>query len=310
MTNLEKNKLLDKIREHSPIFKPSGSFRYRIRCPICGDSQKDLEDSHCYIKCSNNPDEPLLYYCFLCNAKGAVDKYFLSKLDMDDKEISNFISFKYNKIGNIKNTNIDIVTGTPILDSPQIRYIEDRLGVGFTLSDYERFKIIWDWDQLSRYISNQRVKNSLPNNMHSVSFLSDDKSSFLTRSYSDRNGRWNKTQILESDNKSFYTIKSSFDLFTKDRIEINICEGIFDALSIYKNFTSCENSVYIAVLGSDYISGVTLSIMKGIIGKNVVLKFYIDSNIDENSLKQRLKKYKWLFDDIYIYKNIKYKKDR
>ena len=63
------------------------SIRYRIRCPICGDSQKDFKDSHCYIKCSDDPNEPLLYKCFLCNAKGMVNEDFLKMLQIKGDDI-------------------------------------------------------------------------------------------------------------------------------------------------------------------------------------------------------------------------------
>lgn len=307
MTNLEKQQLLAEIEKHSEIFKKSGRYQYRIRCPICGDSQKDLTDSHCYIKCTDNPDEALLYNCFLCNRGGVVGKKFLMKLGIDSNTATKFTSDKYNKLGSLKNTNIDLITGTPILNSPQVRYIEKRLGPGFTHDDYERFKIIWNWDHIYRSVTNKRILNSLPNDRVSVSFLSDDKSSILTRAYTDEFGRWSKKEIFPSENRAIYTIKSMIDLFTKDIIEVNIAEGVFDVLSIYKNFTYCENSVYIAVLGSDYLSGIMFAIMKGFIGKNVIVRIYLDSEIDDIALKKSLFKYKWLFQNIFLYKNIKNK---
>lgn len=309
MTNLEKQEILKEIEKHSEVFKQVSRFQYRIRCPICKDSIKDLTDSHCYIKCTDNPDELLLYNCFLCNRGGVVGKKFLEALGIDLNTATRLISFdRYNKIGNIKNMDIDVVTGKPLLKSPQVRYIEKRLGEGFTYDDYDRFKIIWDWDNIYRSITNKRILNSLPNDRLSLSFLSDDKCSILTRAYDDSYGRWSKKSIFQSDNRAIYTIKSTIDLFTKDIIEVNIAEGIFDVLSIYKNFTHSENSVYIAVLGSDYISGIMFAIMKGLIGNNIIIRIYLDAEIDDKPLKKQLNKYyKWLFKDIFIYKNIKSK---
>lgn len=311
MNNIDKNKILNEIEKYSPVFKPAGRFQYRIRCPICGDSQKNINDAHCYIKCSTDPDEPILYHCFLCNAGDRVNVNFFKKLlssdNIPDDVFQLVSSYKYNRIGSLKKVDVDIVTGTPILDSPQVKYIESRLGTGFTYEDYDRFKIIWDWSNIHKSISDKRILNRLPNNFHSVTFLSDDKSVILTRQYDDNNGRWNNMNIFQSENRSMYTIKTTLNLFTKDQIVVNICEGVFDALSIYKNFNDCENSIYLAVLGSEYISGVNYIIAKGVIGSNVDIRIYIDGDQDMDQLRKRLKRYKWLFNSISILENIKYK---
>lgn len=306
MTNIEKQKILDEIEKHSEVFSKASRFQYRIRCPVCGDSQKNLSDSHCYIKCTDNPDEPLLFNCFLCNKGGIVGKDFLLKLGIDNNIAETLEGRKYNRINLLKNNDINLITGHPMLRSPQIRYIENRLGPGFTKEDYDRFKIVWDFDGIYKFITNQRLKNSLPSNIDTISFLSDDKTSLMTRTMSDES-IWRKISLVNSETRSVYTIKTQLDLFTSEEIEVNIAEGIFDILSVYKNFSNNENSVYIATLGSDYISGINYAIMKGIIGNNVIIKIYIDNDniVNEYKLKMKLKKFKWLFKNIYIYKNIK-----
>ena len=109
---------------------------------------------------------------------------------------------------------------------------------------------------------------------------------------------------MHSDSKSFYVIKAVIDLFTKDEIVINIAEGIIDVLSIYKNFNDGPNSVFIASLGSDYIGALEYAIGKGFIGDNVTVKIYIDQDQNEKELIRALKKYKWIFNNIFIYRNI------
>lgn len=302
-----KHKIIDEIEKHVDVFIKSSAIQYRIRCPICGDSQKNPKDAHCYIKCSYDPNEPLLFNCFKCNAGGRVTGSFLRKLGINSDLIGAVDNWRYNKIWSMKKVDIDIITGTPLLTSPQARYIENRLGSGFTESDYDRFRIIWDMNTIYPYITNQRVKNTMPNNMNSVSFLSDDKSVMLTRYFDDYGDRWRKIKLFPSENRAFYTIKSTLDLFTKDVIEVNIAEGIMDVLSIYRNFNNVENSVFIATLGSDYIGGIDYAISKGLIGYNVIIKIYVDNDIDMKILKMKLKKYKWLFYHIHIYENIKSK---
>ena len=64
-----------------------------------------------------------------------------------------------------------------------------------------------------------------------------------------------------------------------------------------------KNSVFIAVLSSDYFKGVEYCINKGIIGSNVDLNFYLDQDVSEIKLKKELKQIKWVFGDIKLYKN-------
>ena len=302
-----KHQILAEIENNVDVFRKVNSIQYRIRCPICGDSQKNPKDAHCYIKCSDDPGEPLLFNCFKCNAGGVVDKTFLNKLGLKSNLTSQLSKQRYSKIGTIKKLNIDVVTGTPVLNSPQTRYIEDRLGTGFEYDDYDRFKIIWNMNEIKNHINDIRILNTLPSSNDSISFISDDRSCILIRSFYNEDNRWRKIKILNSNTKSFYTIKSTLDLFTSDTITVNIAEGIMDIISVYKNFNDGSNSVYIASLGSDYISALEYMMMKGFVGKNIEVKIYIDSDIDDRSFKYKLKKFKWLFKKISIFKNIKSK---
>lgn len=299
-----KHQIINEIQQKVNVFKPVPPIRYRIRCPYCGDSQKNPRDAHCYIKCSPDPSEPLQFKCFLCNRKGIVRKDFLDLLGVDPKLSEQIDRQKYNRISAFReNNDLKMIIGEPNLASRQVKYIESRLGPGFTLDDYDRFKIIWDMKGIYDHITDQRVINTMPSNLDSVSFLSDDKSMILNRSFQDEY-RWRKIKLFPNDITSFYTIKVTLDLFTKDPIVVNIAEGIFDVLSIYKNFTDTPNSVHIATLGSDYTAAVDYAISKGFIGSNIILKIYYDSNISGKKVASQLKQYKWAFGGIFLYKNI------
>lgn len=302
-----KQKILEEIQKHSSVFIKVTAVQYRIRCPMCGDSQKNSRDAHCYIKCTFDPNEPIVFKCHKCNVGGKVTTKFLDKLGIKMDEASALDMQVYNRITSIKKTNINLITGDPVMNSMQVKYIEQRLGNGFTVDDYDKFKIIWNVNTVYPYVSDARTRNMIPSNIDSVSFLSDDKSTLLIRSFMDDGSRWRKLPLFPSENKSFYTIKSTLDLFTKDQIVVNIAEGVFDVLSAYKNFNDGPNSIFIATLGSDYISAVDYAIANGFMGTNVVLKIYIDSDINDRSIKFQLKKFKWLFQKIYIFRNIKTK---
>lgn len=299
-----KHQIINEIQQKVNVFKPVPPIRYRIRCPYCGDSPKNPRDAHCYIKCSPDPSEPLQFKCFLCNRKGRVRKDFLDLLGVDPKLSEQIDRQKYNRISAFReNTDLKMIIGEPNLASRQVKYIESRLGTGFTFDDYDRFKIIWDMKGIYDHITDQRVINTMPSNADSISFLSDDKSMILNRSFQE-GYRWRKVKLFPNDVTSFYTIKATLDLFTKDPIVVNIAEGIFDVLSIYKNFTDIPNSVHIATLGSDYTAAVDYAISKGFIGSNIILKIYYDSNISGKKVAAQLKQYKWAFGGIFLYRNI------
>lgn len=304
-----KDRIIHALENQLDVFYRVSDIRYRIRCPFCGDSQNDYRKAHMYLLSDANPNTPILYYCFKgnCGAKGKVDKEFLDRLKIKVDGIEEFTNKRYNKISNIQKAKIDLITGEPILNSLQTKYIEDRLGKGFTKDDYRRFKIVWNMDVIIPYITDQRVLHTLPSNQRSISFLSEDKSTLLSRFFvEDEYNRWKKSKIYPSENRSFYTIQSEIDLFTQDEIIINIAEGIFDVLSVYKNFGSPQG-IYIACLGADYESGIQFGIHKGLIGKNIIVRIYIDNAIDEKLLKKRVRRYRWLFRSITIIRNIKAK---
>ena len=299
MNNI-KFEILNEIESHAEVFRKINSEEFKIRCPICGDSSKNPRDAHCYLKCSNRIDEPILYNCFLCNSKGIVNKTFLKRLGINDKFDNVLEKQKYNRLISLKNNN-NIELGNIDLIKKQIDYIDYRLGSGFNIEDFLSFRIICDMRIIKDYINDPNIRNTLPNNDNSISFLSDDNSLLLNRSFSDNyKYRWRKIKLYENNTKSLYTIKTTVDLFND--ITLNIAEGIFDVLSIYKNFRD-ENSVFIATLGSDYISGLDYGIAKGIVGSNVTVNIYMDNDINEKYLKDKLKEYKWLFKNIYICKN-------
>lgn len=310
MGNDTKRQIMTEIELKGEQFAKKSNVQYVIRCPFCGDSQKKLTDAHCYIKCDyNNPDEEIKYNCFLCNRGGYVGVKFLKALNVNPQVIDLVRGKRHNTIGSMREASIDIIAGEPVMNSPQIKFLTQRLGEGFTVDDYRRFRIIWNMGEVRKFLYDEKLLNTLPNNLSRINFISDNKSMLLSRSFiEDSNeSQWRKIQLFNTGSRSFYMIQSTLDLFTSDVITVNIAEGILDILSAYKNFNAGPNSVYIASLGSSYLSALDYMIAKGFIGKNIDVRIYIDHGIDENSLCRKLKEYKWLFKSIKVFKNIKYK---
>ena len=308
MDNIKKE-ILNLIEQNVPIFKPVDAIRYKIRCPLCGDSMKDTTKARCYIKCGYDDNEPLLYKCFNCNAQGKVTSWFLKQIGIEENDLINKLdNQKYNK-GMTIYKSVELMTGLVDMNSFQVQYINKRLGNGFDVNDFERMKIVWDMNIIRDCINSDKIKNTLPSNHNSISFISDDRNLLIIRTFINDNNenQWRKIKLTSSPNKSFYTMKSMIDLFTDNILTIHIAEGIFDILSAYKNFSDKNNSIYIATLGSDYISALGFAISKGIVGSNVDVCIYLDKDVIDKSLKYYLKSYKWIFRNITLYKNIKSK---
>lgn len=290
---MDKFKILNEIEKHCSVFYKSGN-EFRTRCPFCGDSQKNLKSAHFYIKCSSDLTEPIMYHCFKCNRGGILNNELISAFGINGVEITKEVN---NKIFYFKNNKMKI--DNELLPS-SVNYIKYRVGEGLTTEDLLNFRLI-SLNKLKEVVKSKRVTNTLPNDSEVISFINEDNSLVLMRSLFDNYYRWRKIQLFDNG-VSVYTIKTQLDLFTKANITINIAEGIFDVISIYKNFKT-KNSVFIAVLSSDYFKGVEYCINKGIIGSNIDLNFYLDQDVSEIKLKKELKQIKWVFGDIKLYKN-------
>ena len=114
-------------------------------------------------------------------------------------------------------------TGTTIWRAKTKEYWLSKVNVSYhtgdaDFDDFNKFKIIWDFNSVLPYVTSQRTRNTMPNNNDSISFLSDDKSVLLIRSFTDDGDRWRKLTLFPTGNKSFYTIKTTLDLFIKETI--------------------------------------------------------------------------------------------
>lgn len=291
---MDKFKILNEIEKHCSVFYRSGN-EFRTRCPFCGDSQKNLKSAHFYIKCSSDLTEPIMYHCFKCNRGGILNNELISAFGINEN-----IDFKTevnNKLFYFKNNKLKI--DSTLLNS-SINYIKYRVGDGLTTEDLLNFRLI-SLSKIKEVIKSKKVLYTLPTDSEVISFITEDNSMILLRSLYDSGFRWRKIQLFDNG-VSVYTIKTQIDLFTKNEITIHIAEGIFDVISAYKNFKT-KNSVFIAVLGSDYISGVNYTINKGLIGSNVNINFYLDQDVNESKVKKEMKKIKWLFGEIKFFKN-------
>lgn len=288
--------ILQEIEKNSTFFQRVSQEQFKTRCPYCGDSD-NIRHGHLYLKCSYDLNEPILYHCFLCNRSGKVNQKFLDRYGVKLK-LPDTINY-FNKISDMKSMK-NIAEGTLNFNSREYKYLSNRLQASFTKEELGRLRIVWDVNNIRECLSSERVKNTLPSSMDGISFLSDNNALMLTRFYSGE-PRWRKITLFPTASKSFYTIKKDLNLF-QEKITVNISEGIFDAIGLFKHFPD-EDALYVAVLGSDYATAIDYVISLGLFGNHIDVNLFLDSNIEHRSVIRDAKKYKWLFNKISVFKN-------
>lgn len=310
MGTISNSEMLSIIREYGENFEKvrTQDKWYVIRCPFCGDSD-DPRHAHCYIHCDQQSSEPLIWHCMRCPGKnsGVVNKRFLMAIGVKDRNILKGISSlsHSNKIESLAE-EIQIDPGKIDMNSPQVRYLESRLGE-FSPEDISKFKILWNVDVVIPLIKdrNGNLPYLLPSNLDSITFLSHDNGMMINRGFRPSDP-WVKRKIV--DRRGFYVIKTDVDLFTSEPIYVSICEGIMDTLSAYRNFREDNGfNLFTSALGSDYIPALEHVIKMGVVGKNVQVRVYMDSDRNEEFLISELKKYKPIFGSLTIRMNTKFK---
>lgn len=279
----------------SGIFRHQTSNEYTCQCPNCGDNRK-----HCYVLIKLDDDNPVLYNCFKCNAKGIVGKSFLSFFGVDDIKIPNH---KFSKKLEISDGPSDkLVTTSTVTEHDNIDevcdYIHKRVGHYPTLTDLQYFQYIGNpgkyakdylgYDGRNRKQLNQRCWFKLTNgNIHGRAF-NDDKI------------RWLRFKTNKVKQSGIYSIKLPFDLY--QTVNVCITEGIMDAIGLYYNYP-VDNAIYIATLGKDYARGIQHILSMGIFGESVCIRIFKDPDVNINSIfiSNNLKK---LFKRVDVYENL------
>jgi hypothetical protein len=103
----------------------------------------------------------------------------------------------------------------------------------------------------------------------------------------------------------FYTVPTSIDLLSTERIKIHVAEGPFDILSIYQNIRKGEPGIYSSIGGSNY-QGTVFYFLKTYKLPYVEIHLYPDN--DKYGSNYKMKSISDLFNSlgipVYIHRNI------
>lgn len=306
--------------------------QFRTRCPYCGDSQKDFNTGHFYIRCDINDNYPVVYICFKCSKRGIINKETLSLLGINDDLL-------YSSVGSIMRNSVNIRTMSYNNESQfkifpfdvppvkhkfeKIKYVENRLGININDQIAKEIRIITSlkdflvYNQISSLQCNNYVAERIENNY--VGFLSYGNSHILFRDITGReNISWLKLPLIQSSiqNGVAYSIESSVDIFTKDIIYINLTEGIMDIISVCYNLGyNRDNCVNMCVCGKKYDRWIKRLITQGLYGYNVILNIFADNDNDFNPKKENydttieyyrksLLRYTIMFKEVNVFYNL------
>lgn len=329
MSNVKQD-IIEALFNRGEYIRQVNDVEFRTRCPFCGDSQRNLNTGHLYIRINVNDNFPMVYNCFKCTESGIVDSEFLSMMDIDNNDIkSDLITMNKNtdKMSSHKFLNgekiINFDYKLPEVDRcRKIEYIEERLGIEIDEEDIIKMKIIVSLreflilNKINSITCDNRTAYKLENNY--VGFLTFGGSHILFRDITGKEEyKWIKYPITKESNecRAFYSMDCTLDIFSKEKIIINLCEGVMDALSLYKNLDfNGHNVLNIAVCGKHYLGIMNKLLNMGLVGDNIEMNIFADNDEEFNKKKNNkptdiryfkriLKKYKYLYGSVNIFYN-------
>lgn len=323
MTNREfKEECIKRLFNRGEIVHKVSDIKYSTRCPLCGDSANPRKMHFgLLIDCEHNT--PILYNCFKCSRGGVLTKNVAQALGFisSQEDENNFNAYlrsssryctDYFETGTTYYFKCEL---PKVKRGPKIDYIERRLGVRFSTLELEEMKVITSLrefmilNKINTITESPEVCRILDRDY--VGFLNTTGTHIYFRDATERNKyKWFVYRIFqESFPKQFYSVASSVYVLSTDPITINLSEGVFDCLSIWKNLEHDEeNEINIAVGGKRYTQILDELINMGFVGSNIRVNIFSDrDNTYDTSMKyyrDKFKLYKYLYGSITIYYNI------
>lgn len=320
-----KQRVIDFLYESGNYVVLRSNKYYVTKCPFCGDSI-DPRKVHLYVKIDKDDNGAMVYYCFKCNEGGMLTSSVLSTMGCDDQDLLTSLD-NFNKTCN-RNTGSKVENRSRLFSFklPEYRYdkkyqyITNRLGLEIGEEEFHKMKLIPSITEFLRLnkleprINPYMLKNM---DMNYLGFMSYGNSHILLRDVSGKqNFSWLKYPITEesSENRLFYSMESQIDLFTKEEININLAEGVFDILSVCYQFDhNTDLDLNISVTGKYYERILAMLIGMGFVGSNIIVNIFADNDEIFNPsaknpttityFRKILHPYRYLFGKINIYYN-------
>lgn len=318
-----KLQVISELKNRDVFLQQVSKVEIRTRCPFCGDSSKNINTGHFYIRINPDDNFPIVYNCFKCPAQGIMTYDDLEALGIAGSE------FKEN-MQNLNRTSDKITANSVTVEDryfeyklpdnynrDKIRYIENRLGLSFSDEELKKMKVITSLKDflILNGISSVTCKPGMARMVERnyIGFLSTNNSHILFRDITDSSEiRWYKYPITKESigQKIFYSISSEVDLYSSDEIIINLSEGVMDCISICNNLGyNSDNILNIAVCGKYYNSIIKHLFGMGFVGSNITINIFADNDHTKDTsieyYRSILKNYSYLVDKMTVNYNLK-----
>jgi hypothetical protein len=294
-------KLFDLLKKKLSVCKRNNSFTEAIiRCPYCGDSEKNIRDGHLYIKLK----EPFPFFCQRCNTDGLFGPTALKDLSIYNSEISTELykvgkNCKYN-IGK-KSHTVNLHKKKFQLPAPsenfqnKMDYLNERIGMNITakeaVTSYKTIFSIEDYlslNEINFVTEEESVLEKLEK--YGIGFLSADQTFINFRSTVDPNKsgfRYHMYSIFEpsEESKRFYTINSQIDLMNPV-LNVHVAEGVLDIVGVHQHLFNgkfLKDHVFMAVNGKGFNRIFQYLSRLGFLNLNV--EIYSDADVNLNFYK-------------------------
>lgn len=322
-----KPKFLEFIRGREEWMREVDSLEVVTRCPFCGDTQKDFRTGHFYMMIDVDTNYNIPYICFKCGEHGFIDPDVLDLLGNTDQDLANGIA-ALNKNGEYKKSTeggrfvyFERKLPDEIRYHNKIAYVERRLGLHFEEKDIQRMKLVtslYDFLVLNN-IKESPFKKDMRHLLERdyVGFLSGGNSHLLFRDITGKNKyAWIKYPIETESRKNrvYYGLDEQADVYSDEEININISEGVLDAIGVKYHVMQDSKSMDIASGGSYHTTMIKHMIDVGLFGGNVILNIFSDNDRDYNDhevkgtsfeqTRYMLQKYVPLFKQVNLYYNL------
>lgn len=293
-------KLVFDALEHTELGKRVEACKVIVKCPVCGEGTKKHNHSHCYVGLINN-GPPVVFHCFMNECSGVVNPNFLHDMGIFDNELDTILNIFNRSVSNLDtisrkiymiNKKKEHMSIPKIVDNGnsmhKLMYMQNRLGVKFSYENLESLKVVFslkDFLEVNDIKPNMKYKgfNKVINNDY-VGFLSSNNDYIVFRNtLLNDNLRYVKYDLfnsMDTGNIIYNVPGMQCDLFA-DEVNLNICEGTFDALGLFCHVKKYDkvNNIYAACCGSGYLNAIKYFLKLGFID-NLRVNIYSDSDKD------------------------------
>ena len=273
----------------------------------------------------------MIYRCFKCNESGMLRPDVLDALGLllttdQEKQFNLFNRLSRGTAyfrDRIKTYEVPVPKDTAE-NARKLDYINRRLDINLVYDECPGFKIVPSIVEFMRHNHLKISKEDIPDAInlpprsilelenHYVGFLCSNNNKLVFRDITPDGsgyfGRYYKVTIdvYNLTPNTFYALQNQFDPLYTGPIDINISEGTFDILAIYKNFhrEPITNSLFFAACGYGFST-----IMKYLIYMGVTsdIRLHIWSDNDKSDREHRKELWKrnldqWI-DHVIIHRN-------